>query len=120
VVADVARRWQVCPQQVFGWRRAMLPVVLEQRDTLAAERDAAVAQNERLPALLAKLPRVQFGRTSERLAEDQSLFGFEEIEATLAQSAAEAPVAVEALERIGELMPWCWVQSEPTPSNFMP
>jgi transposase len=20
-VADVARRWQVCPQQVFGWRR---------------------------------------------------------------------------------------------------
>jgi transposase len=23
VVADVARRWQVCSQQVFGWRRAM-------------------------------------------------------------------------------------------------
>lgn len=23
VVADVARRWQVCPQQVFTWRRAM-------------------------------------------------------------------------------------------------
>ena len=22
-VSDVARRWQVCPQQVFGWRRAM-------------------------------------------------------------------------------------------------
>jgi transposase len=21
VVADVARRWQVCPKQVFGWRR---------------------------------------------------------------------------------------------------
>jgi transposase len=21
VVAEVARRWQVCPQQVFGWRR---------------------------------------------------------------------------------------------------
>ncbi len=21
VVADVARRWQVCPQQVFAWRR---------------------------------------------------------------------------------------------------
>jgi transposase len=20
-VADVARRWQLCPQQVFGWRR---------------------------------------------------------------------------------------------------
>jgi transposase len=23
VVSEVARRWQVCPQQVFGWRRAM-------------------------------------------------------------------------------------------------
>lgn len=23
VVAEVARRWQVCPQQVFGWRREM-------------------------------------------------------------------------------------------------
>ena len=22
-VSEVARRWQVCPQQVFGWRRAM-------------------------------------------------------------------------------------------------
>ena len=21
VVADVARRWQVCPKQIFGWRR---------------------------------------------------------------------------------------------------
>jgi len=21
-VSEVARRWQVCPQQVFGWRRA--------------------------------------------------------------------------------------------------
>jgi transposase len=38
VVADVARRWQVCPQQVFGWRREMrassalsfVPLVAEQ------------------------------------------------------------------------------------------
>lgn len=45
--------------------RALLLAVLAQRDTLAAERDAAVAQNERLP-------------------EDQLLFAFEEIEATLA------------------------------------
>jgi transposase len=27
VVADVARRWQVCPQQVFAWRREMRPGV---------------------------------------------------------------------------------------------
>lgn len=70
--------------------RAMLLAVLEQRDTLAAERDAAVAQNERLLTLLAKLRRMQFGRKSERLPEDQLLFAFEEIEATLAEGAAEA------------------------------
>ena len=70
--------------------RAMLLAVLEQRDTLAAERDAAVAQNERLLTLLAKLRRVQFGRKSERLPEDQLLFAFEEIEATLAEGVAEA------------------------------
>jgi transposase-like protein len=23
-VSEVARRWQVCPQQIFGWRRAAL------------------------------------------------------------------------------------------------
>jgi len=70
--------------------RAMLLAVLEQRDTLTAERDAAVAQNERLLTLLAKLRRMQFGRKSERLPEDQLLFAFEEIEATLAEGAVEA------------------------------
>jgi len=44
VVTEVARRWQVCPQQVFGWRRAMrlgtatapvsfVPIVKEARPT---------------------------------------------------------------------------------------
>jgi len=42
--------------------RAMLLAVLEQRDTLAAERDAALAQSERLLALLAKLRRMQCKR----------------------------------------------------------
>jgi transposase len=27
-VAEVARRWQICSQQVFGWRRAMRQDVL--------------------------------------------------------------------------------------------
>ncbi|MDT8333926.1 transposase [Roseomonas gilardii] len=27
VVAEVARRWQVCPQQVFGWRRGQHDVL---------------------------------------------------------------------------------------------
>src|SRR3712207_9362276 len=59
-------------------------------DGVAAERDALAAQNERLRHLLLKLQRRQFGRKSERLPEDQLLFAFEEIEATLAGNAARS------------------------------
>jgi len=46
---------------------ALRALVLQSR----RERDDALAQNERLAALLTKLQRMQFGRTSERLPEDQ-------------------------------------------------
>ena len=59
-------------------------------DSVAAERDALVEQNERLRHLLLKLQRRQFGRKSERLTDEQLQFAFEEIEATLAENAAEA------------------------------
>ena len=39
--------------------------------SIAAERDALLKQNERLQHLLLKLKRLQFGRKSERLPEDQ-------------------------------------------------
>jgi transposase len=70
--------------------RALLLETLAQVDTLVAERDALASQNERLHHLLLKLKRRQFGTKSERLPEDQLLFAFEEIEATLAGNAAEA------------------------------
>ena len=59
-----------------------------ERDGIGAERDALAGQNERLRHLLLKLKRRQFGRKSEQLPEDQLLFAFEEIEATLAANAA--------------------------------
>ncbi|PZP39188.1 MAG: hypothetical protein DI601_25640 [Azospirillum brasilense] len=71
---------------------ALRALLLETRalvDTLTAERDALASQNERLQHLLLKLKRRQFGAKSERLPKDQLLFAFEEIEATLAGSAAE-------------------------------
>lgn len=40
VVADVARRWQVCPQQVFGWRREMRTSSALSFVPLVAERPA--------------------------------------------------------------------------------
>ena len=84
--------------------RALLLQALRERDGIAAERDHAaqerkrvererddaLAQNERLLALLAKLRRMQFGRKSERLPEDQLHFAFEELAATLAANQAEA------------------------------
>jgi len=72
---------------------ALRALLLETRalvDTLVAERDALVERNERLHHLLLKLKRRQFGAKSERLPEEQLLFAFEEIEATLAGNAAEA------------------------------
>ena len=76
--------------------RALLLETLTRCDTLsaelgtiAAERDALAERNERLQHLLLKLKRRQFGQKSERLPEEQLLFAFEEIEATLAGSAAE-------------------------------
>jgi transposase len=77
--------------------RTLLLEALAKYDTLnaklgsiAAERDALAARNEQLHHLLLKLQRRQFGRKSEQLPEDQLLFAFEEIEATLAENAAGA------------------------------
>jgi transposase len=70
--------------------RALLLETLARVDTLVAERDALASRNERLQHLLLKLKRRQFGRKSEQLPEEQLLFAFEEIEATLAENAAEA------------------------------
>ena len=64
--------------------------VAAERDTILAERDALAARNERLQHLLGKLQRMQFGRRSEQLTEDQLQFAFEEVEASLAGNEAEA------------------------------
>src|SRR4051812_33865304 len=79
---------------------ALRALLLETRalvETLSAERDALASQNERLQHLLLKLKRRQFGTKSERLPEEQLLFAFEEIEATLAENAAAAGKASAAL-----------------------
>ena len=55
-----------------------------------AERDALAARNERLQHLLRKLQRMQFGRRSEQLTADQLQFAFEEVEASIADTEAEA------------------------------
>ncbi|WP_424138299.1 IS66 family transposase [Roseomonas chloroacetimidivorans] len=57
---------------------------------VVAERDALAERNERLRHLLEKLRRMQFGKRSERLPQDQLQLAFEEVEASIAEAAAEA------------------------------
>jgi transposase len=64
--------------------------VVAERDSVAAERDALAVRNERLQHLLRKLQRMQFGRRSEQLTEDQLQFAFAEVEASIADTGAEA------------------------------
>ena len=68
-----------------------------ERDSLAAERDSVVVERdalteriERLQHLLRKLQRMRFGPRSERLPDEQLQFAFEEVEASLADTQAEA------------------------------
>jgi transposase len=77
--------------------RMLLLAALAERDSLAAERDSVAAERdalaeriERLQHLLRKLQRMQFGPRSERLPDEQLQFAFEEVEASLADTQAEA------------------------------
>ena len=84
--------------------RALLLETQALCDTLSAERDVLASRNERLQHLLLKLRRRQFGRKSEQLPEDQLLFAFEEIEATLVGYWREAkePLTVGRTVRPGD------------------
>lgn len=70
--------------------RALLVATMAKCEALTEERDALAARNEKLRHLLGRLQRMQFGRRSERLPEDQLKFAFEEVEARLASNEAEA------------------------------
>ena len=65
------------PTEADGLRALVLSMMAErdawrsERDALTAERDALLERNERLHHILLKLNRLQFGRKSERLPEDQ-------------------------------------------------
>ncbi len=49
--------------------RVLVLAALAERDAVADERDALLAQNDRLRHLLLKLTRMHFGARSERLPE---------------------------------------------------
>jgi transposase len=93
------------PSNAKALRALVLAVMAErdaavvERDQVSAERDALAAQNDRLRDLLLRLRRLQFGRKSERLPDEQLQFGLEDIEAAIAKSDAEAERHDLALRR---------------------
>lgn len=73
--------------------------MVAERDQLQAEHDALLARAERLEHLLRTLRRLQFGRKSERLPEEQLQLGLEDTEAAIAKVEAEAERQDPALRR---------------------
>jgi len=69
---------------------AELEAVTSERNALTAERDGLLERLERQQHLLLKLSRMQFGRKSERLPEDQLQLGLEDTEQAIAKANAEA------------------------------
>jgi transposase len=67
-----------------------LEAVISERNALTAERDGLLERLERQQHLLLKLSRMQFGRKSERLPEDQLQLGLEDTEQAIAKADAEA------------------------------
>ncbi len=70
--------------------RALLAEALSRCAMLEAERATLEAQNERLRHLLLKLKRMQFGRKSERLPQEQLELGLADLETAIAAAEAGA------------------------------
>ena len=69
--------------------RALLAEALSRCATLEAERATLEVQNERLRHLLLKLKRMQFGRKSERLPQEQLELGLADLETAIAAAEAD-------------------------------
>ena len=66
---------------------------------LAAELDRVTAQNERLDHILSVLRRAHFGRSSERLGDEQMLLALEDVETGCATEDAKAEKKHEVIKR---------------------
>lgn len=79
--------------------RVLLLTIMAERDAAIAERDALAVHNERLQALLLKLKRMQFGRKSEQLPEEQFALALEDVETAIARTTAEIECSDPVLRR---------------------
>jgi transposase len=66
---------------------------ISERDAIRAERDRLEAQTRRLEAIINEIRRAHFGRSSEKIDDNQLKLALEELEASLAKAEAEAAQA---------------------------
>ena len=117
-VSEVARRWQICSQQVFGWRRAMrqevprepitpatpsfIPIVSEAIPAATVQRAASVAREIEVKLAGAVVRGKRCSATVRRVARSGRLSGCPEpwhqfVDALL------RPAVHEACQEIGEI-----------------
>lgn len=73
--------------------------VVVAHDAAVVERDRLGRQNDTLRHIIKELQRARFGRSSEKLSEDQAQLAFEDIEVAVAKSEAEQEKTDDALKR---------------------
>ena len=69
--------------------RSTHAVVIVERDTAVTARDKLGRQNDALRQIIKELQRARFGRSSEKLSDDQAQLAFEDIETAVAKGEAE-------------------------------
>jgi hypothetical protein len=99
LISEVARL-----NALLAAERAEKQQIAGERDAAVAERERYAAQNERLTHMLRELRRNHFGRKSEKLSEDQLNLGLEDLEIAIAagDAAAEKFDATLAASRVRE------------------
>lgn len=73
-------------QALLAAERAEKQQIAGERDAAVAERNRYAAQSERLAHMLRQLRRNHFGRKSEKLDDDQLNLGLEDLETAIASA----------------------------------
>jgi len=73
--------------------RAAHAAVVAERNTIAVERDLLSVRTEKLEQIVAEMQRARFGRSSEKISDDQFQLAFEALETAHAKVQAEAEKA---------------------------
>ena len=75
---------------------ALRALIVAERAAHTAERDRLDRQNDKLRHIIKEMQRARFGRSSEKLSDDQTQLALEDVEVAVAKSEAEQEKREEA------------------------